>query len=108
MNIKLLLEVLLSMTFICSGVYYVNRVMSKMTEGLSARETEQNQLMRFVMLIFTGIICLFIDDKTVTIDTPILSDNQSNQILDLIKYMMVSIFSYYFGVKAGENKNKEL
>ncbi len=97
MNIKLLLEVVLSIAFICVSVVYVNKI-------AALKDTQQNILMRYVMLLFGAIVALFIADKTITIGTPLLTDKQSDSIFQLISYMTVSIFSYYFGTQ----KNSKL
>ncbi len=93
MNIKLLLEVIFSVTFICLSVIYVNKI-------AALKNTQQDVLMRYVMMLFAAIVALFIADKTIIIGTPLLTEKQSDSIFQLISYMTVSIFSYYFGTQS--------
>jgi len=37
----------------------------------------------------------------------ILPDEQNNQLFDLIKTLVLMIFSYYFGTKTNSNNNKD-
>lgn len=84
-DIKLLIEIFLSIAFICIAVIYVNKI-------AAFQDTQQNILMRYVMVLFAAIVALFIADKTITIGTPLLTEKQSDSIFQLISYMTVSIF----------------
>ena len=58
-------------------------------------------------LVFTALVCLFIVDKVIAFKIKLLPDEQNNQLFDLIKTLVLMIFSYYFGTKKGiEEKNK--
>ena|SRR6478752_6876566 len=93
---KRVVEIILSVLFICASVLFVSKMTSKL-------DTQQNLLMRFVMFLFTAIVALFITDKTVTIGTPLLTDRQSEEILELIKTMTTIIFAFYFGTQSSKN-----
>jgi hypothetical protein len=82
--------ILLSLAFILYGVYFVNRMLINDTQEI---------LVRFILLVFTSLICLFIVDKVVAFKIKLLSDEQNNQLFDLIKTLVLMIFSYYFGTK---------
>jgi len=87
--------ILLSLTFILYGVYFVNKMLINDTQEI---------LVRFILLVFTSLICLFIVDKVVAFKIKLLSDEQNNQLFDLIKTLVLMIFSYYFGTKKSVNK----
>ena len=58
-------------------------------------------------LVFTALVCLFIVDKVIAFKIKLLPDEQNNQLFDLIKTLVLMIFSNYFGTKKGiEEKNK--
>jgi hypothetical protein len=86
----MILGILLSLAFIFYGVYFVNRMLINDTQEI---------LVRFILLVFTSLICLFIVDKVVAFKIKLLSDEQNNQLFDLIKTLVLMIFSYYFGTK---------
>jgi hypothetical protein len=82
--------ILLSLAFILYGVYFVNRMLINDTQEI---------LVRFILLVFTSLICLFIVDKVIAFKIKLMSDEQNNQLFDLIKTLVLMIFSYYFGTK---------
>jgi hypothetical protein len=57
-------------------------------------------------------VALFIVDKVIAWQVKLLSDEQNNQLFDLIKTLVLMIFSYYFGTKdrtdtnGNQNKNE--
>lgn len=48
---------------------------------------------------FTAPVGVFVVDKVIAFKLPLLSDNQNDQLFDLIKTLTLMIFSYYFGTK---------
>ena len=59
----------------------------------------QDILVRFIVLVFTALVALFIVDKVVAWKVKLLPDEINNQLFDLIKTLVLMIFSYYFGTK---------
>lgn len=86
----MILGVILSMTFIACSLYFVNKLFANDTQEI---------LVRFILLIFTALVALFIVDKVVAFKIKLLSDENNNQLFDLIKTLVLMIFSYYFGTK---------
>jgi hypothetical protein len=84
--------VLLGIAFICYSVYYVNKLFINQTKDV---------LVRFILLVFASLVGVFIVDKVIAFKIKLLSDAQNDQLFDLIKTLVISIFSYYFGT----NKN---
>jgi len=86
----MILGVLLSISFIVGALYFVNKLFANDTQEI---------LVRFILLIFTSLVALFIVDKIIAFKIKLLSDENNNQLFDLIKTLVLMIFSYYFGTK---------
>ena len=93
----MLLGVIGGMSFIMYSVHYINKLFANQTKDL---------LVRFILLIFASLVGVFIVDKVIAFKMPLLSDEQNNQLFDLIKTLTLMIFSYYFGTEKTE-KNKQ-
>ena len=50
-------------------------------------------------------IALFIVDKVIAWKIKLLSENQNTELFDLIKTLVLMIFSYYFGTKEKTDTN---
>ena len=87
--------ILLGLFLIASSVYFINKIFVKETKDV---------LVRFVILVFTALVALFIVDKVVAFKIKLIPDEQNNQLFDLIKTLVLMIFSYYFGTKNTEKK----
>jgi hypothetical protein len=55
-------------------------------------------------LVFTALVCLFVVDKVIAFRIKLLDDATNKELFDLIKTLILMIFSYYFGTK---NNSKE-
>lgn len=91
--------ILLGLIVIGGSVYFVNRLFASHTQEI---------LVRFILLIFTSLVALFIVDKVIAWQVKLLSDEQNAQLFDLIKTLVLMIFSYYFGTKEGVETNGNL
>ena len=87
--------ILLGLSLIGLSVYFINKIFVKETKDV---------LVRFVILVFTALVALFIVDKVIAFKIKLLPDEQNNQLFDLIKTLVLMIFSYYFGTKNTEKK----
>lgn len=97
-GITMIIGILMAMGFIVGGIYFVNKIFVNDTKEI---------LVKFILLVFTALVCLFIVDKVIAFKIKLLPDEQNNQLFDLIKTLVLMIFSYYFGTKKGvEEKNK--
>lgn len=92
----MLLGIALGLGLIISSIYFINKIFVNETKDV---------LVRFVILVFTALVSLFIVDKVIAFKIKLLPDEQNNQLFDLIKTLVLMIFSYYFGTKASELKN---
>jgi hypothetical protein len=82
--------IVLGLSVIASGIYYVNKLFVNSTKDV---------LVKFIILVFTALVCLFIVDKIIAFRIKLLTDENNNQLFDLIKTLILMIFSYYFGTK---------
>jgi hypothetical protein len=89
--------ILLALTFICGLLYFVNKMFANNTQDI---------LVRFILLVFTALVGVWVVDKVIAFKIKLLDAEQGAQLFDLIKTLILMIFSYYFGSKKGnENKN---
>lgn len=91
----MILGILLGLTFITSTVYYVNKLFVSSTKDV---------LVRFIILVFAALVALFIVDKVIAFKIKLLLDEQNAQLFDLIKTLVLMIFSYYFGTQKNDKK----
>lgn len=87
--------ILLGLTIIISSVFFVNKMFINDTKDV---------LVRFIILVFTALVSLFIIDKVIAFRIKLLPDDTNKELFDLIKTLILMIFSYYFGTK---NTSKE-
>lgn len=91
----MILGILLGLAFITSTVYYVNKLFVSSTKDV---------LVRFIILVFAALVALFIVDKIIAFKIKLLPDEQNAQLFDLIKTLVLMIFSYYFGTQKNDKK----
>ena len=65
----------------------------------------QDILVRFIVLVFTALVALFIVDKVIAWKVKLLPDEMNNSLFDLIKTLVLMIFSYYFGTKTDKKES---
>lgn len=82
--------VVMSMLVIIGAMYLVNKMFADDTQEI---------LVRFILLVFTSLVGVYVVDKVIAFKIALLSEEQDNQLFDLIKTLILMIFSYYFGTK---------
>lgn len=82
--------VIISILLIIGAMFLVNRMFADNTQEI---------LVRFILLVFTSLVGVYIVDKVIAFKISLLSEEQDNQLFDLIKTLILMIFSYYFGTK---------
>jgi len=97
-----ILWVMLAGVFIALGtifysIYFVNK-------KIFIDDTKEI-LVKFILLVFTALVSLFIVDKVIAFKIKLLSDEINEEMFDLIKTLILMIFSYYFGTKKAVDKN---
>jgi hypothetical protein len=88
--------ILLGLTIIISSVYFVNKMFVNDTKDV---------LVRFIILVFTALVALFIVDKVIAFRIKLLPEDTNKELFDLIKTLILMIFSYYFGTKNSSKEN---
>ncbi len=94
----MILGVILSLIFIMCGVYFVNKLFSNST---------QDVLVRFILLVFASLVGVFVVDKIIAFKIKLLSDKQNDELFDLIKTLILMIFSYYFGSQVSKKEKED-
>ena len=93
----MILGIMLSLFFITGSIYFISKTFASQT---------QEVLVKFIILVFTALVSLFIVDKVVAFKIKLVSEEQNAQLFDLIKTLILMVFSYYFGTKSSDsNKN---
>jgi uncharacterized membrane protein YbjE (DUF340 family) len=93
------LAVLFSMCFIGLSVFYVNKLFANNTKDV---------LVRFILVVFASLVAVFIVDKVVAFKINLLNESQNKELFDLIKTLVLMIFSYYFGTqKTNDNETNK-
>jgi hypothetical protein len=80
--------VLLALAFIVGLLYYVNKMFANNTQDI---------LVRFILLVFTALVGVWVVDKVIAFRIKLLDEEQGAQLFELIKTLVLMIFSYYFG-----------
>lgn len=92
----MLLGVFSGLAFIILSIYFISRVLVNQSQEI---------LVKFILLIFTSLVALFIVDKVIAFKINLLEPQQNAQLFDLIKTLVLMVFSYYFGTKSVDNKS---
>jgi hypothetical protein len=88
--------IVMGLSIIITSVYFVNKMFINDTKDV---------LVRFIILVFTSLVALFIVDKVIAFRIKLLADEINKELFDLIKTLILMIFSYYFGTKNNKNEN---
>lgn len=89
---EMIFGILLSLGFISLGVWYFNKMIDS---GLN----QKAWLTRFIALLLAAMLGLFMVDKLVSFGTPLLTEEMSNSLFELIKNIVLVVFGYQFNDK---------
>ncbi len=92
----MILGIFMALGFIMGSSYFVYKMFVQETKEI---------LVRFILVVFTALVALFIVDKTIAWKVSLMSAEQNENLFDLIRTLVLMIFSYYFGTK--DNSKKE-
>jgi uncharacterized membrane protein YbjE (DUF340 family) len=87
----MVIGILLGIGIITSSIYFVHKLF---------KDTTQDILVKFILLVFTALVALYIVDKLVAFKINLIPEEQNKELFDLIKTLVLMIFSYYFGTKS--------
>lgn len=71
-------------------MFFINKLFANDTQEI---------LVKFIVLVFTAMVAIYIVDKVIAFKIEILSERQDEDLFELIKTLVLMIFSYYFGSK---------
>lgn len=86
----MILAVIVSMIFIIFSIYFVHKTFNESTKEV---------LVKFILLVFTALVSVYVIDKVIAFRVSLLSEQEDKDLFDLIKTLILMIFSYYFGTK---------
>jgi hypothetical protein len=89
--------VLFSMLFIVGSIYFVSKIFVAQTKDL---------LVKFMLLVFTALVGVWIVDKVVAFKISLLKPNVEDALFELIRTLVLMIFSYYFGTRQSKTTEK--
>ena len=92
----MILGIFTALTFIMGCTYFVYQMFAKNTKEI---------LVRFILVVFTSLVALYIVDKTIAWKVSLISPEQNEQLFDLIRTLVLMIFSYYFGTKESKKED---
>lgn len=90
--------VILGLGFIIFIMYAANKLFNDQT---------QDVLVRFILLVFAALVGIFVVDKIVAFKIKLITDEQNKELFDLIKTLILMIFSYYFGSQKNTLSNNK-
>lgn len=96
-GLTMIVGIALALGFIVGSVYFTYKLFAQGTQEI---------LVRFILMIFTALVALFIVDKTIAWKINLIPPEQNEELFDLIKTLILMIFSYYFGTKDAGQKEK--
>ena len=82
---------------IAFALNYVNKIFANDT---------QEVLVKFILLVFTSLVGVWVVDKVIAFKISLLSSEEDKELFDLIKTLILIIFSYYFGTKKSVQNDK--
>ena len=94
----MILGIFTALIFITGSTYFVFKMFAKNTKDI---------LVRFILVVFTSLVALYIVDKTIAWKVSLITKEQNDQLFDLIRTLVLMIFSYYFGTKDNSKDDKQ-
>ena len=96
-GIVMIFGILLALGFIMGSIWYVSKLF---------KDSTQEVLVRFILMVFTALVALFIVDKVIAFKIKLVDEEQNAELFDLIKTLTLMIFSYYFGTKKSNESDR--
>lgn len=99
---KIILEyvgIVISLAFIIFLIRYMNTKIHKFDD--------KEWLTRFVSLLLTTLTGLFVADKLIISEKPLLTPEMSDNLFELIKNIVLIIFGYQFNAASSKKINQD-
>jgi hypothetical protein len=90
-----IIAVIISLLFVWGFMYGTYKLFATGTKDV---------LVRFILMVFAALTGVYVVDKIVAFKVDLLTNDQSKELFDLIKTLILMIFSYYFGTQKHESK----
>jgi len=91
----MVIGIIMVLVVVFGSVFFVYKMVNNSTKQV---------LVKFILMVFTALVALFIVDKVIAWKVKLLSEDQNDQLFDLIRTLVLMIFSYYFGTKSSESE----
>jgi len=91
----MVIGIIVVLVVVFGSVFFVYKMVNNSTKQV---------LVKFILMVFTALVALFIVDKVIAWKVKLLSEDQNDQLFDLIRTLVLMIFSYYFGTKSSESE----
>jgi uncharacterized membrane protein YwzB len=98
-------NVLVSYSAVVLGIVFIS-LSAIFIKKLFENTRTKDLLVRFILIIFSSLVAVFIVDKVIAFGMPLLSIQQNENLFDLIKTLTLMIFSYYFGTQKQPDKEQ--
>jgi hypothetical protein len=92
---QMLVGVFLSLALVVGSIWYVSKLFANYTQEI---------LVRFILIVFIALVAVWVADKLIAFKINLLSESEGKELFDLIKTLVLMIFSYYFGTKKATEK----
>lgn len=87
-----------SLALVFLSIWYVSKLFVDYTKEI---------LVKFILIVFASLVSVWIADKIIAFKINLLNNNEDTQLFDLIKTLVLMIFSYYFGTqKSNSDEHK--
>jgi len=102
-GVLMVLGVLISLGFVFSLVWYINH-------QIPIHLKKKDWLTRYVALVLTSLLGVFIVDLLVSWDVKLMSDQMRSDLFELIKNIVLVVFGYQFASNKStdEDDNKNM
>lgn len=90
--------VFLSLGLVCFSIWFVSKLFVNYTKEI---------LVKFILIVFAALVAVWVADKIIAFKINLLNENEDTELFDLIKTLVLMIFSYYFGTQKSDKNGDE-
>ena len=100
-GVLMVLGVLISLGFVFSLVWYINH-------QIPIHLKKKDWLTRYVALVLTSLLGVFIVDLLVSWDVKLMTDEMRGDLFELIKNIALVVFGYQFDSNKSTNEDENI